>query len=353
LKIAVTADLHLTHRKTHPERYRVLEEILHTMLKEKIDHLAILGDVFDADQKSYNEFEDLCRDSKFQKIQFLLLPGNHDPELSSRAMTAKNVQVFDQPGFPDPDLFRLPILFVPYKDKQNMGEAIALFVSDLKPQSWILFGHGDWVQGMREINPYEVGVYMPLTRMDIERTRPKCVILGHIHKPTDESILHYPGSPCPLHINETGKRRFLVLDAASGAVTSHPVDSDMLYFQASLTILPLEDEKTFLLEQIRSILKEWNLSGTEKENAQIRIRGCGYTRDKSALSGIVQKEFEGFRFYDDGPDLSEVFLSEDIELAEIAQRVTQVVEKHALLNEPDQPQKDQILLAALKTIYGD
>ena len=353
MKIAVTADLHLSSRKKNPERFHALEAILQIMLLEKIHHLAILGDVFDADQKSYSEFEKLCRDTKFKEIQFLLLPGNHDPELTQRGMTAENVQVFEQPEIFNVDILGLPILFLPYINGKNMGEAIAPFMPELEPQSWILFGHGDWIQGMREINPYESGVYMPLTRMDVERTQPKTVILGHIHKPTDESILHYPGSPCPLHINETGKRWFLILDADTGAVTPHPLDSDILYFQVNLTILPLDDEKTYLVKQIQSVLKEWNLSEEEKKKSQIRIQVKGYTKDKSALLEIVEQGFSGFQFYGDKPDLEEVSLSNDIELAEIAQQVTEVVKTQTLLNEPNQPQKDQVLLEALKTIYGD
>jgi len=179
------------------------------------------------------------------------------------------------------------------------------------------------------------------------------VILGHIHKPTDDAILHYPGSPCPLHINETGRRRFLILDTDSGAVSSHLVDSDVLYHQASLTVLPLEDEKSDLIRQIRFILKEWDLSEAERKKSQIRIRVQGYTRDKSALLEIIQNGFEGFQFYGDGLDLSEVFISDDVELNEIAQRVTSVVQEQTSLKESNQPTKDQILIEALKTIYGD
>ena len=48
MKIAVTADLHLTSRVRNPERYHALANILEQLADRKIDNLVIAGDLFDA-----------------------------------------------------------------------------------------------------------------------------------------------------------------------------------------------------------------------------------------------------------------------------------------------------------------
>jgi hypothetical protein len=46
MKIALTADIHLTATSTHPERYNTLEDILREIEVEKIENLVIAGDLF-------------------------------------------------------------------------------------------------------------------------------------------------------------------------------------------------------------------------------------------------------------------------------------------------------------------
>ena len=80
MKIAVTADLHLTSLKDHPERYHALENILDQMLKEDVHQIIIAGDLFHADFPNYNEFDELCQKPSYRPIQFHIIPGsfNHN-----------------------------------------------------------------------------------------------------------------------------------------------------------------------------------------------------------------------------------------------------------------------------------
>ena len=354
MRIAVAADLHLTSHEDHPERYHALENILERMSGERIDRLVLAGDLFHETSQNYAEFEKLCRHTKYRHVHFHIIPGNHDKRLTPAMFAADNIIIHSTPEIQRFDLMSLPFLFLPYQKARTMGEMIAPFIPELAPEKWILVGHGDWVEGMREVNPIEPGVYMPLTRTDLESYRPLRAILGHLHKPIDKSIVHYPGSPCPLDITETGRRRFLIIDSETGAVTPESVDTDILYFQASLMALPVEDEQEYLRSQMDVHLKAWNVTEAEKSRARVRVKVQGYTADKKRVMETVKTGFQGFTFYQDaGPNLDGVSLSEDMERAEIAGRVWKTIEGLRWPGDEQEPSKDQILLEALHVIYGD
>jgi DNA repair exonuclease SbcCD nuclease subunit len=59
VKIAITADLHLTPQQVDPERYRALEDIFEQIETESIQHLAVAGDLFHADLQDSSESEAL------------------------------------------------------------------------------------------------------------------------------------------------------------------------------------------------------------------------------------------------------------------------------------------------------
>ena len=351
MKIAITADLHLTTRKKHPERYHALENILQQCVDEGIQYLIVAGDLFDAESRNYSEFEALIKKQAFQNILCTIIPGNHDARLGNTHFTAKNIIVFSEPIVHKFDLMSLPLFFVPYKKDQTMGETIASFHSQLPSGEWILIGHGDWVEGMHEPNPLEPGVYMPLTRVDLESYQPLCVVLGHIHKPTDREVISYPGSPCPLDINETGKRRYFILETENGSVQSRYVDTDMIYFNESIVVLPVSDEAGYLLNQIHNKISAWHLSDYEKSKTKVRIKVQGYTKDKRGLLETITKGFTDFTFYDTEPNMDDVGLSEDLERAEIAQRAAKWIQDLHQPSKDQEPDDDQILLEALKTIY--
>ncbi|MFC1502715.1 exonuclease SbcCD subunit D [bacterium] len=354
MKIAITADLHLTTRKDHPERFHALENILEKIVKAKITTLIIAGDLFNESIRNFSEFESVCKDPLFKQVQFHIIPGNHDSSITNKKFTADNVTVYSEPYILKSDFFSTPFLLLPYQKDKTMGDLIAPFTTELAPGKWVLIGHGDWIQGMREANPLEPGVYMPLTRADLESYQPLKTILGHIHKPTDSDSLHYPGSPCPLDITETGKRRFLIFDSDKGTTLQKSIESDVLFFRESFIIYPMENEETVIRKKIRSRIDEWDLSESEKSRANLRIKVRGYSRDKRHLEQAVKNELDGWTFYkDEGPDLSEVSNAEDVDRAEIASRVSRSIKNLDWPRDEDQPDKDQILLEALKVIYGD
>ncbi len=355
MKVAVTADCHLTSRKEHPERFETLEILLHDLGGKGIRQLIIAGDLFDKDYRNYGEFEGWAKKAAEKKIDIHIIPGNHDASLSGRNFTASNVFVYNRPELKSFDLMSLPLLFLPYYKDRSMGEAMAV-LSDPPEQGWILVGHGDWLEGAREVNGYEPGVYMPLTRNDLDRFRPEAVLLGHIHKPLDQGMVHYPGSPCPLEINETGRRRYLLVDTESAAVSEQILPAIRLFFRADLTALPVADEKEFIRKQIDNYLNAWQLSSDEKKKALIRVAGHGYSHDRSSLADMIKDGFQGLRFYDpEGPRLEQVSLVKDgdADLVEVAAAVQKRVESLDWPERPDSPDKGRILQEALKNIFGD
>ena len=354
LKITITADLHLTTRQESPERYLALENILEQMIKDRIDTLVIAGDLFHETSRNYAEFENFCKGSKYKHIQFHVIPGNHDAGIENALFAAENLTVYSEPEVHPFDLMSVPFLFLPYKKGKTMGEIVASFSSELDHDRWVLIGHGDWIEGMREVNPLEPGIYMPLTRTDLEAFKPVRVLLGHIHKPMDRGIVHHPGSPCPLDINETGRRRFLIVDTENGFLRSQSVDSPRLYFNESFVILPVEDESDYLRAQIESRIGKWRLTDVERSRARIRIKVHGYTSDRRALMETLKVCFKGFTYYKDGePDIDEVSVANDPERAEIAQRVMKGIQDLEWPEREEEPGKEKILLEALHVIYGD
>lgn len=349
MRIAITADVHLASKKTHPERYNAFIDILEKVSKQKIEHLIIAGDLFDAAYNNYAEFDRIA--SQYKQIKMHIIPGNHDQDIDSKVITSKNIEVYTKPIIKNIDL---KFLFLPYDNNVVMGKAIASNADSLKPNQWILVGHGDWESGMKASNPLEPGVYMPLSQRDINAYKPAHTFLGHIHKPTDEELLCYPGSPCGLDINETGKRRFLIFDTKDLSVLSKPIETDFIFFNETFSILPLDDEESYIKKQIKQRVKGWEITSKEIPNVRIRVKIRGYSTDKRKLKEVVDEEFKDYMFYDDEiVDLSNVFKSANIEREEISRRVATRIEQLNWPQEPYQPSHDDILFHALKTIYGD
>jgi len=79
MKVALTADVHLTSKKDHPERFNAFSDILSQTMALGIEHLIVAGDLFDQSLKNYAEFDALCKLKKHQGLQIHIIPGNHDP----------------------------------------------------------------------------------------------------------------------------------------------------------------------------------------------------------------------------------------------------------------------------------
>ncbi|MBQ17169.1 MAG: hypothetical protein CMJ65_08590 [Planctomycetaceae bacterium] len=353
MRIAVTADVHLSPREDHPERLAGLRGILEQLESLGITTLLIAGDLFQSESSSYPAFEQLCRD--FPVVSIHVIPGNHDPGLAPTQFAALNLQVHDQPttiAWGD-----TPFLLVPFREGIGMGTVAAEHV-EANPGTfsrgrWVLVGHGDYFGGLRERNLMEPGVYMPLTRGDLDRLGPGQVLIGHIHKPTDDGPVHYPGSPCPLNINETGRRRFLIYDTADGSVTSQATAAPCLFLVETLVLVPGPGEWDRLRADVKSQVSVWNLTETERAQVQIRIRVRGWCSDMSRVLEILGEELAGFEFHDaDGPDLSRLKTTIDEHRHELVADVLERIKSLPWTPGELVPDRADLTVAALNVIFG-
>lgn len=350
MKIAVTADIHLRTRDEHVERYNALENIFEQLSCEGIGHLLIAGDLFDKDFRNYSEFERLCE--KHSRIQMHIIPGNHDPDISGKSIVGANIHIYTGPTTLEID--SITFLFAPYEEKAKMSEKIAEMENEIEGKQWILVAHGDYYGGVKELNPLEPGTYMPLSKKNVERFGPRAVFLGHIHKPVSWSNVHYTGSPCGLDISETGKRKFLVFDTAEVSVDSRAVVTDVLYFNESFVIVPLDNEVPLLHQEIKERIASWDIDQSDHPKVCVRVGAKGYATDRSAILMVLKKWFDGFRYYkDEGPKINELSASSDRQLNAIAERTIQLVDGLDWDFGGDEPEKEDVIIKALSVIYGD
>jgi len=336
MKIAITADLHLKTKEKSPERWNALSDIIEKMLFEDIKTLIIAGDLFNEESQNYSDFDRFCKNKKIidNQVKFYIIPGNHDPIIKQQYFTSDNIIVFSKPeiiklGEP-PAVF----LFVPYQPARSMGEAIAEYKESLPTKSWILIGHGDYVAGLRDSNPYEPGIYMPLARNDVQYYNPAEIILGHIHKKINLGKVYYPGSPCGLDINETGKRSFLILNTGTLELMEKSIDTDYIFFNETLISLPVINEFEYMERKIKEMIKKWNLDKDKIPKARIRLRIKGYTSDKNRLLEIIKKTLKDFTFYNnEEPDLTGVSIFNDPERIAIVEELIKEIEKMEWDNE--------------------
>ena len=350
MRIAVTADAHLRRGSERPERFNAVENVFKQTVDGGIENLIIAGDLFDKDFQDYSEFESLCK--KYPALQLHIIPGNHDPAISEKSITGDNVHIYSEPTIREFDSVKF--LFVPYEKDAKMGEAVAGKQSDIAGVPWVLVGHGDFFGGVKEPNPLETGTYMPLSRSDLGRFKPKTVFLGHIHKPHDPvSGVTYVGSPCGLDISESGPRRFLIYDTSDGISQSRAINTDVLYFSKSFLVLPRESEVAQLEQEISTWIESWGIDSSDRQKVCIRVEAKGYAKDRGAILQALKVGFDEFTYFkDEGPKIEQLLGVSDDQLEDLAEHVIQRIGELDWPFGGDEPTREQVGLAALSVIYG-
>ena len=351
MKIGITADAHLTTNKEFPERYKAFANILDQCIGMGIKNLIVAGDLFNQNSKNYSEFEIFCNKPEFREIIFHLIPGNHDADIRQENFGYPNILVYSEPTWLDFGK-DWDFLFIPYRKNKPMGEIIEKSIEHRNLKKWSLIGHGDWYAGLTSPNPYEPGVYMPITSRDISIYKPSQIFLGHIHKPSDFGNLHYPGSPYPLDGSETGYRRFLVFDLETNSVDSFRIQTDIIYFTDELIILPTEDELSFIQNNIIKSIEGWELNEADKEKVQLRVKCRGYSSNKAMLGKIIKEIYHSFHF-DIEPDLSAVSHANDPKRDYLLAFVKDYIDTLEWAEKEYEPGKEEILLEAMRLIYGE
>lgn len=354
MKLTLTADVHLKTRQETPHRWQALEDILNQLVAQDIQHLIIAGDLFDHQAHNYSQLDQLCQQKKFAQLQLHVIPGNHDPALKQANFTAPNIKLYEEPTtvtFPQSDK---QFFFIPYQEDKGMGRILAEHKDNLT-SPWILIGHGNWADTIRTPNHVEPGVYMPLSRSTLKTYQPALTILGHIHKPLDETQhnVYYPGSPCGLDITETGPRSYLTLNLENLEVGRQEIKTEMIYFDEQLVVYPMEHETDDWRQQLDQLKSTWNSVPDQTQKVMIRIKVRGYTSNKKKLKQFFETALEDFAGWKGQKlDLSQLNSADNQELLQVSQRVSAKINELELPTpKPGQPSKEQILEAAIRTIY--
>jgi DNA repair exonuclease SbcCD nuclease subunit len=352
VRIAITADVHLTTRANNPERFEALSNIFKQCAEQQIQLLIIAGDLFDSKMANYAEFEDLYKNDRPPDLTTVILPGNHDSNLEEGAILGDGLLIYSQPTLQPLNDSRM-VLFIPYNGNQTMGEVLASYKNELSPNRWILVGHGDWIPGRIPENPYEKGLYMPLTRSDLRAYQPEMTFLGHIHLPQQEENVYSPGSPCPVDRSEIGLRHFIILDTETGEINYQPVESHVIYFNEKFVLIPLDNGLGLLQKEIQERIKGWKLPPGWEQYADISVSITGSTfENRKQIVDLVNQEFKKFSFSEKGgPDLTGLIHTQDPDQAEIASQFKTWLDDLEWPPTANQPGKDQILEEALKIIY--
>ena len=353
MKIAFTSDLHLTSLEKNPERFHAFESILKCMISEKIQHLIIAGDLFDEDAQQYSDYEKIIKKIEYKNLKITIIRGNHDIGLRNGHIKGDNVTILDQPTLLEESDMGINIFLVPYKYKKSFGEVFAENKINTQPRTWILVGHGDWLGGIRETNPYEHGIYMPLTSRDLLFHKPLITVLGHIHKPIDSDEVCIPGSPCGLDISESGLRSFLIFNTNDRQFTRKSIDTDFVYFNESIVVLPTPDEESYVKQKLFDMKKNWGIYDKDKSKVILRLKINGYCSNPKKIKTLVEKEMEEFTYYkNEEIDFSEMKISSDVEKNYIAEDIQKEIMDLELKSSEYEPSKEHILLSALNVIFG-
>ncbi len=353
MKIGITADLHLKSQNETPERYTALNKIIDYLKSQDINDLIIAGDLFDKERYNYNDFDTFC--IQHQVINFYIIPGNHDVGIEQRYFSADNIKIITKPEILN--FNSLNFLFVPYDFKKSMDEAIDGFISNRDNfndlDGFVIVGHGDYISNVKIENIYETGVYMPLSSNIINKYNPLQVFLGHIHKPSQLGKVWYAGSPYPLDINETGKKRFLTYDTLNNTVESINIDNEIIYFIEKILILPTDDELAYIDKKLEQMINNWQLSDVDINKVTLRLSLFGYTKDINLLVSHIKNFIENkkIKFYDANEvNISnlKVIKNEDNERNEIFKEVKKKIDS---LPYPAYADKDDILEKAMELIF--
>jgi DNA repair exonuclease SbcCD nuclease subunit len=356
MKIGITADIHLKSKNETPERYGALEKIIDYLKSENIKDLIIAGDLFDKERHNYNDFDTFCK--QHSDINFYIIPGNHDTGLVSSSLVSNNIHIINETQIINFD--SVNFLFVPYDLKKSLDESINDFMSisenTEKKEKLVIVGHGDYISTQRIVNEYEPGFYMPLSLNTIYKYNPLQVFLGHIHKPSQLGKVSYAGSPYPLDVNETGKRRFLIYDTQINNIDSIEIDNDVIYFIENILMLPADDEITYINEKIEKMIANWHLNNNDDLiKVKLRLNVFGYTKDINNLVNHIINfiKNKGISFYDvnevNYQDLK-LLSNEENERKEIFDIVRGKIESLPL-PEKEFADKDSIIEKAMELIF--
>jgi len=329
---------------------------LELLKTNKLTEFVIAGDLFDSGVMGYKLFDALALVES--NIHFYIIPGNHDATISQKLFSAPNVKVFSEIEifeFPDTNF---KFLFIPFYDEKFVAQVIEESgkFEELNGNDFIMVTHGDFGKRNRNDNGDEVG-YFPLTSQELDRYKPKLVVMGHIHKPsTPANRVYYTGSPYPLNINETGQRRLLLLDTnRPSELQNFWLNFNPLYLKQEILLFPSDDEQGYLQKIVDDFLEKSNKmyqGNNFREKLVLRIKVRGYSLARNLVDSYLSDYLQNKKIEVESIDLTHLEQADDPFLNEIASRVTKKIQASNLHVNESEEFRNSIIVQALQSIYN-
>ncbi len=322
-RILHTADLHL--QEHGDERWQALLEIISLGQKEKIDLLAISGDLFDQD------FDSLTLRDKIREVftstgfTVAIIPGNHDSASFSKGLFfGEDTRVLNEPGSPL-EIDDTAVWGLPFEDTSESGVINHLnqIADKMSPEkSNILLYHGELIDAFftrKDMGEEGHRRYMPVRLSSFATAGFHYVLAGHFHTSfqlhnfNQNSYFVYPGSPVSITKREKGQRRAAFIEVNQ---PPRPYYLDTFHYEEPVIELSPSDNDP--LKKVEQHLKSLDLH----PSARVHLRVTGYFSGNKAgitekqlveeLSKIVSKEdiHPHYEFKDIGPLLEDRLLQD-------------------------------------------
>ncbi|MBB1063666.1 metallophosphoesterase family protein [Limosilactobacillus fastidiosus] len=295
MKFIHTADLHLDSpfrgladmstqiwQRVHRSTFTAFERIVDNAIKEQVDFVLIVGDIYDRDHHSA-EAEDFfvrqCQRLNEHQIPVYLSYGNHDYQIVSERENSlpKNVRVFgnqvETKTLTLSNKETVSITGFSYGKRWLSVDQVSSFPSKTSADWHIGMLHGALAQN----NP-EQDHYAPFTVAELLQKNYDYWALGHIHKRQvlneDPSVV-YPGIPQGRHKNEDGQHGYYLVQSDSGKLKNEfkaiapiewcTVNVNLGHLQATDTIIERLQHQVKSGEQFKMIAL--NIQLTDEMNA--------------------------------------------------------------------------------------
>jgi exonuclease SbcD len=216
MKILHTADIHL--REHQDERWKALQKIIGIGKREKIDVLAISGDLFDKGIDAERLRPHLREVFSKTGFKILILPGNHDAGSFESGLYYGEDAIILSDTTPQ-DFGDVRIIGVPYEPveiEEVFSRLQALRGSLKEDKTNILMYHGELLDlffSREDMGDEGQRRYMPMKASFFEDLKIDYVLAGHFHTRFDtlklgnNGLFIYPGSPVSITKAETGQRK--------------------------------------------------------------------------------------------------------------------------------------------------
>jgi len=271
VKFLHTADIHL--KKGDKKRVEVLKWMVEKADQEKIDYFIIAGDLFDSNTDAI-ELRPIVK-SIFErtKIQFLIIPGNHDAGSYDPAHDyGQNVTQFYKSPFEIMEEQNMIICAVPYQNKK-FSECI----KNIPTKIDLLLCHGtlydeSFIYSMLDD---EETSYMPIFPGNLENIS-RYVALGHLHAHTIErkyknTHVVYPGSPVAIDTKCTEKRYCYILTMENNKLEIAPLEIEISPYWVKKDFFVFPGNENALLANI-----ETHINGLKGQRVMPDITVQGY-----------------------------------------------------------------------------